>query len=71
MGLLFPIHSRQEDSRISNINARMRAEMLSMRKKPTVPVSTVSTASTPVVSKTTATDSPINKILKAIVAKQT
>jgi len=71
MGLLFPIHSRQEDSRISNINARMRAETLSMRKKPTVPVSTVSTASKPVVSKTTATDSPINKILKAIVAKQT
>jgi|UniRef100_A0A6C0EWT1 hypothetical protein len=71
MNFLFPVNSRSENSRVSNINAKMHAKMHYIRKTPAVttpPLVTAAPAVT-VVSSTKKDSSIINKIIKAVVSK--
>ena len=67
---LFPIHSLREHSRISTLNANMRSNSLSMRKKPTAPAVPAAPVRKPVVAPTNTSSSSISKLLKAIVPKK-
>ena len=81
MNFLFPVNSRSENSRVSNINAnlhaKLHAKMHYIRKNPAITTTQVVTANpvvttnpvVTVVSSTKKDSSIINKIIKAVVSK--